>query len=419
MNEMKFVAVLVGVEYSDMTYRIDTSMKELEGLANACNIECAASIVQKLNTIHPRTYVGSGKVDEIKDLVRQTDANLVIMNEELSPTQLMNLEAELGIEVCDRTYLILEIFSQRAQTKEAVLQVKLARLQYLLPRLIGMNTGIYSQQGGSGFRGSGEKKLELDRRRINKEMSKTSRELKEMVKQRQVQRGRRKKNEIPVIALVGYTNSGKSTLMNQMLVYCDKSEKQVLAKDMLFATLETSTRQITLPNHQKALIVDTVGFVDQLPHGLIKAFRSTLEEVKEADLLLHVVDASNRNYEVQKEVTNKVLKELDAGDIPMLYVFNKMDVCDQVLVANLEDTVYMSALKDQDIVKLLERVSEMLYKEYNTYRFTIPYEQSNLFALLKAEGSIQSFEQVEDGYQVEALLKSEEWNDVMRKLEGK
>ena len=411
MEEIKFKAVLVGVEYSNIPYDINVSMKELEGLAKACDIECAMSVVQKLNTIHPKSYIGTGKMSEIRDYVNQCDANLVIINEELTPSQLQTLEEGIGIEVCDRTFLILEIFSRRAQTKEAVLQVKMARLQYLLPRLIGMNTGIYSQQGGSGFRGSGETKLELDRRRIKKELSNTSKELAEMVKQRQVQRGKRKKNEVPVIALVGYTNSGKSTLMNRLLVHSNNDEKQVFAKDMLFATLETSTRQIELKNGRKALLSDTVGFVDQLPHALVKAFRSTLEEVCEANVLVHVIDASNPNYETQKDVTNRVLKELGVEDIPMIYVYNKMDICEQVLIANQEDTVYMSALKG-NIDELLSKIEGVLYQDYKTYHFEIPYEKTSLFAYLKQQGCIQSFNETETGYQVEAFLNQKQWNEI-------
>lgn len=229
-----------------------------------------------------------------------------------------------------------------------------------------------------------------------------------MVKQRQVQRTKRKKNEMPVIALVGYTNSGKSTLMNRMLEHSNKEEKSVFAKDMLFATLETSTRQIELQHGRKALLSDTVGFVDQLPHALVKAFRSTLEEVSEADLLLHVIDASNPNYEVQRSVTNRVLKELGAENIPMLYIFNKMDICDQVLVANQEQTIYMSA-KDGELTDLLQAVEEILFADYQIYQFVIPYEKTNVFAQLKEDGAIQSFTEEEEGYQVEAFLSKQQW----------
>lgn len=416
MEEKKFKAVLVGVEYSSIPYDITVSMNELKGLAQACDIECAMQVIQKLDTIHPKSYVGTGKVSEIRSYVTQCDANLVIVNEELTPSQLQTLETEIGVEVCDRTFLILEIFSRRAKTKEAVLQVKMARLQYLLPRLIGMNTGIYSQQGGSGFRGSGEKKLELDRRRIKKELSSTAKELNEMVKQRQVQRGRRKKNEIPVIALVGYTNSGKSTLMNQLLACSNKVDKQVFAKDMLFATLETSTRQIELRHGEKILVSDTVGFVDQLPHTLVKAFRSTLEEVCEADLLLHVVDASNPHYETQQKVTNQVLRELGAEHIPMLYIYNKMDICEQVLVANQENTIYMSATKKENIPELLEKIEYLIFADYEVYQFEIPYEQTKLFSHLKELGAIQQFHETEMGYKVDAFLTKMQWETIKNQL---
>ena len=294
---------------SDNEFYID----ELKSLCTACDIEVSDIVIQKLEKINPATYIGKGKIEEIRLIL---EGEMVIFDDELSPLQVKNLTDRLQTEVTDRTDLILRIFEQRAQTKEAKLQVEIARDQYLLPRLVGMQEHMSHQQGGSGFRGSGEKQIELDRRNISRRLSRSKKELAEIVKQRQIQRERRKRNDIPVIALVGYTNSGKSTLLNTL---CQNKEKKVFQKDMLFATLQTSTRNIKIKNHP-CLLTDTVGFIERLPHNLVQAFRSTLEEVKEADLLLQVIDTSFEDYQMQVDTTNQVLKELGVENTPMIYV---------------------------------------------------------------------------------------------------
>ena len=280
-------ALIVGVKYKEMDYDLDSSLVELEELCKACNIKVIKKCVQNLDKINPSLYIGTGKVQEIK--MQLDDIDIVIFDEELSPLQIKNLTDGLDIEVTDRTDLILRIFEQRAKSKEAKLQVEIAKGQYLLPRLAGMKEHLYSQQGGSGFRGSGEKQIELDRRMIANQIYQAKNQLAKIVKQRQTQRKKRKNNEMKVIALVGYTNSGKSTLMN---AFCIDKNKQVLQKNMLFATLQTATRNIKI-NHHPCLLTDTVGFINRLPHHLVQAFRSTLEEVVEADLLIHVVDTTN------------------------------------------------------------------------------------------------------------------------------
>lgn len=400
---MNMTAIIVGVIYNHQGYDIEVSMKELEALADACNIEVVDEMTQKLDHINNATFIGSGKVEELRMMVEATKANLVIFNEELSPAQIMNLEEGLQVEVTDRTALILRIFASRAQTKEAKLQVEIATLRYMLPRLIGMSEGIYSQQGGSGFRGSGETKLELDRRKIKHQISVLEDELKEVVRQRQTQRVARTKNNIPVVALVGYTNSGKSTLMNRFLQLVNKDEKQVLAKDMLFATLETATRSITLEDNKTFLVTDTVGFVDQLPTHLVKAFRSTLEEVKEADLLLHIIDSSSPTYEVQTEVTNRVLKEIGVSDIPMIYVYNKNDLIVHI-VKQKSPSIQISALNDDNLDGLIDVIKEALFKGHQTCVMKIPYDKGNIYAYLKNNAHIIKTEEIEDGYQIEVEL---------------
>ena len=301
-------ALIVGVKYKEIGYDLDSSLVELEELCKACNIKVIKKCIQNLDKINPSLYIGTGKVQEIK--MQLDNIDIVIFDEELTPLQVKNLTDSLDIEVTDRTDLILRIFEQRAKSKEAKLQVEIAKGQYLLPRLAGMKEHLYSQQGGSGFRGSGEKQIELDRRIIANQIYQAKSQLAKIVKQRQTQRKKRKNNEMKVIALVGYTNSGKSTLMN---AFCNDKNKQVLQKNMLFATLQTATRNIKI-NHHPCLLTDTVGFIDRLPHHLVQAFRSTLEEVIEADLLIHVVDTANENYETCIETTNQVLKELGVKD---------------------------------------------------------------------------------------------------------
>lgn len=401
-------AILVGAVYFGQPYDIHTSMQELEALANACDIEVADVFIQKMDHINISTYIGKGKVEEVQMQAEATGSDFVIVNEELSPSQLVNLEELLACKVLDRTTLILEIFARRAATKEAKLQVEIATLRYMLPRLIGLSTGIYSQQGGSGFRGIGETKLELDRRKIKHQITVLEEELKEAVRQRQIQRSAREKKELPVVAIVGYTNSGKSTLLNWFLTSYGKEEKQVLAKDMLFATLETATRSITLDDNKQFLLTDTVGFVDQLPHHLVKAFRSTLEEVKEADLLLHVVDLANPTYPTQIEVTNQVLEEIGVKEIPMIYVYNKADLNEQ-LMEYRNPFVKISALQKQGMPELLGAIRTILFSTYQVCMMRIPYEDSAVYAYLKHNAHLIAEEETEDGYNVEVELSPKDF----------
>jgi len=342
--------------------------EELKSLCEACHIEIGDVVIQKLEKINPATYIGKGKIEEIKLKLQD---EMVIFDDELTPLQVKNLTDLLETEVTDRTDLILRIFDERAKTKEAKLQVEIARDQYLLPRLVGMQEHMSHQQGGSGFRGSGEKQIELDRRIIARKLARSRKELAEIVKQRQVQRQRRKNNQIPVIALVGYTNSGKSTLLNTL---CPDKQKKVFEKDMLFATLETSTRHIKIKNHD-CLLTDTVGFIERLPHHLIQAFRSTLEEVKEADLLLHVVDTSFEDYQMQIETTNEVLKSLGVENTPMIYVYNKIDLNKYAYIQPQSPYVFISAKYKRGLDLLEDEISHLLFKDYEVFELSIPYSQ--------------------------------------------
>lgn len=381
-------ALLIAVEYYAMNYDLDVSIEELKMLAQACQMNVKGVIIQKLNERTPQYYIGKGKVDEIKRQLE--DIDIIIFNEELSPMQVKNLTDAFLIEVSDRSDLILRIFETRAKTQEAKLQVKIARNQYLLPRLAGMRKDIYSQQGGSGFRGSGEKQIELDRRVIHKQIVQYQKELNQLVSHRKTQRKRRKKHDMKIVSLVGYTNSGKSSLLNYF------SHKKVLEKDMLFATLETSTRLIALNHHQKILMSDTVGFIDQLPHHLIKAFRSTLEEVKEADLLLHVIDSSSVNLQKHIETTKEVLKELGVENTPVLYVYNKIDKIQETIFIPQDPYVMISVKNKENLDILQEKIISLLFNDYEKVELFIPYGQGKDYQYLKQNYDIQKEEFLEE-----------------------
>lgn len=378
--------ILVGVQYPQMTYDFDISMQELKQLAYACDIEVKAVVTQNLDTISPQYYIGKGKVMEIKELVEQDD--IVIFNEELTPLQIKNLTDQYQVEVTDRSDLILRIFASRAKTKEAKLEVGIARLQYLLPRLAGMKQNLYSQQGGMGFRGSGEKQIELDRRRIRRQLTQAKRELAMIEKQRQTQRQLRKHHQEKVVCLVGYTNSGKSSLLNAL------TSKKVYEKDMLFATLQTSSRRVYMKKHH-VIMSDTVGFIHQLPHSFVQSFRSTLEEVKDADLLIHVIDASSPYYHNQIETTLSVLKELDALDIPMIYVYNKMDLVHQPIVHEQGICIDVSVKEKKRLDDLENMIIDILFKDYELISVYIPYEEGHIFSEIEYQYEILHTEYLE------------------------
>ena len=336
-------------------------MEELSQLAQACGMEVAGQITQNLPKLHQALYMGKGKLLEIRESLEEGEIDLLIFDRSLTPTQLRNLQSLLDCPILDRTTLILEIFAARAKTREAKLQVEYARLQYVLPRLTGMHKALSRQGGGSGLanKGAGEKKLELDRRRIEKRMSELRRELKKISQERKTQKKRRMEGRTRRVALVGYTNAGKSTLMNRMLDrYTRDPSKKVLEKDMLFATLDTTVRRICTGAGGEFLLSDTVGFIHQLPAGLIKAFRSTLEEAKEADLLLHVLDYSDESYRKQREVTEETLRDLGAGDIPVIYIYNKADLrTDFASLPVIRDNrIYLSARTGAGIPELVEMI---------------------------------------------------------------
>lgn len=401
--EEKERALLVGVNINDDEYFFK-EVNELRELTKACNMEPVELVVQNLSSINSAYYVGVGKLDEIKDKIKELDIDIVIFNNELTPSQLKNIEQKLDIAVLDKTALILEIFNIRAKTKEAKLQVEVARLKYMLPRLVGLHKALGRQGGGSGVsnKGSGEKKIELDRRIIEARISKLNKELEQISKIRETQSKQRENSSIPLISMVGYTNAGKSTLLNDFVELSGEDEdKKVFEEDMLFATLETSVRKIKLKDNKEFLLSDTVGFIKSLPHELIKAFRSTLEEVKHADLLLHVIDFSDDDYEENIRVTENTLKIIGAQDIPVIYVYNKSELKKEKLPVINNNSIYISAKNKIGIYELLELINKTIFKEYKSCCMLIPYDKGSILSYFNEMYYIKNAEYIEEGTKIE------------------
>lgn len=405
--------LLVGVDTGGDGEDFERSMEELSSLAEACFMEPVGTITQRMESINKGLYVGTGKVLEIKEAAELLEVSVVIFDDALTPSQLRNLQKEISKPVLDRTTLILDIFETRARTREAKLQVESAKLKYLLPRLVGMHEALTRQGGTSGSmssRGAGEKKLELDRRRIEHRISELSGELDEVSRERQVQRKRRQGARIPLVALVGYTNAGKSTIMNAMIdSYGKDEEKKVLEKDMLFATLDTTVRRICTGNNKDFLLSDTVGFIHKLPHGLVKAFHSTLEEVESADLLLQVVDYSDPHYREQMRTTGQTLTELNAGNIPMITIFNKVDKCNweesgqegkayPKMVG--KDKIYLSAKDEASLKMLVDMILDRIYAGYVVQKFLIPYEKGSIVSYFMENAQVIGKSYEENGTKI-------------------
>lgn len=398
--QKRLKAILVGVNIQSNQEVFEYSMEELGNLATACHVKVVGQVTQNLQKIHHTHFIGRGKIQELMELIDETEATLVIFDDELSSTQIRNLESSLDREVVDRTMLILEIFATRAKTRESQLQVEVARLKYMLPRLVGSRTDLGRQGGGSGFknRGSGETKLELDRRKIEEKISVLSKELENLIDQRHVQRHKRHQNNMPIISLVGYTNAGKSTIMNAMLdEFGDGNDKAVFEKDMLFATLETAVRRVTLDTNQTILLTDTVGFIHKLPHHLVKAFRSTLEEVREADVLIHVLDYSNPYYEEQRKLTNEILEEIGVTNIPVIYAYNKTDLAEGVSTEDKEHHLYISAKTKQGMTALTNSIRKLAFRDHVRCELFIPYAEGQIVSYFNENGHVLVEEYEESG----------------------
>lgn len=407
IREDDYKAITVGLQRKeDISY----SMAELKGLCEAAGADVLGQMVQNMERPNTATYIGKGKVEELAELVRNMEADMVVFNDELTGMQLRNLEDALGVRVIDRTILILDIFASRATSKEGKLQVELAQLQYRIPRLTGFGNSLSRLGGGIGTRGPGEKKLETDRRHIERRMYDIKSELYQLKNTRNVQRAKREKSEIPIVALVGYTNSGKSALMNRLLSKTDKEEKTVFEKNMLFATLDTQQRNVTLENGRQFILIDTVGFVSKLPHSLVEAFKATLEEVTFADLLLHVVDSSYENHDFHIGVTNKVMNEIGAGNKEKLMVYNKIDLPhEEILPESGYDYVEISAKKDINIDGLIAKIEEKIFGDYMNAQFLIPYDRGDISSYLCSEATVNVMDYKENGTFFSVSIKNSDY----------
>ena len=397
-------AILVGLELPE-SYHFKEAMEELKNLALACNIEVLDTITQRLNNPTSNFYIGSGKVEEIKQAAITLEANVVVFDDELSPSHIRNLEKALEMKVIDRTILILDIFARRAKTKEAMLQVELAQCEYMLPRVVGLYSSLSRQKSGTGSKGPGETKLELDRRILKDRVHHLKQELKELVTIRRVQREKRKKEDVFTVALAGYTNAGKSTMLNKILEFSfQNSEKYVFEKDMLFATLETSTRNITLPNKHQFLVTDTVGFISKLPHHLIEAFKSTLEEITEASLILHIIDAANKEYLSQIDVVEEVLQKLGATNIPTIYVFNKIDLVQGDIIVDKQPQIMVSAVTGKGMQDLVDLIDATLYNKMHHVKMLLPFDKGNIYGFLRENAHIKATDYQADGIHLDIEL---------------
>ena len=393
LKQVKEKVILVGVSTDDHD-DTEKSLDELEELASTAGAVTVGRVIQNLSQIHPVTYVGKGKLDEIKDLLWETEATGIICDDELSPIQLGNMEDALNTKIMDRTLIILDIFANRASTNEGKIQVELAQLKYRQSRLVGPGKSLSRLGGGIGTRGPGEKKLEMDRRLIKGRIAQLNRELKDVKRHREVTREQRSRNQVPVIAIVGYTNAGKSTLLNTL------TGADVLEEDKLFATLDPTTRNLKLPSKQEVLLTDTVGFIRKLPHHLIEAFKSTLEEAKYADIILHVVDASNPQMDEQMYIVYETLMNLEVKNKPVITAFNKQDKVDgEVILRDFkaDHVVNISAKTGEGLENLQNVIEEVLREQKILIEQLYPYADAGKIQLIRKYGELLEEEYREEG----------------------
>ncbi len=403
LEDFKERVILVGVSEQDGDDAED-SLAELAELVKTAGASVAGTLIQKRELIHPGTYVGTGKVVEIAELLEHTGATGIVCDDELSPAQLKNLETMLNTKVMDRTLIILDIFAARATTSEGKIQVELAQLKYRLSRLTGLGRSMSRLGGGIGTRGPGEKKLEIDRRLINDRIAQLNRELKEVVKHREIARAKRERNAVPVVAIVGYTNAGKSTLLNHL------TDAEVLEEDKLFATLDPTTRMLELEGHQQVLLTDTVGFIRKLPHHLIEAFKSTLEEAKYADYIIHVVDASNPQRDKQMYIVYETLDHLGVKNKKILTLFNKIDIRtddDPLQDFRADHVLQISAAENAGLDAVKDVLQEMLREDKIYIERVIPYAQAGVLQLVRNKGELVSEEYVPEGISIRAYVPME------------
>ena len=398
IKEEKERVILVGVSTRENDDTED-SLDELKDLVKTAGAEAVGRVIQKRELVHPGTYVGKGKIEEIRELLWELDATGIVCDDELSPAQMNNLEHELECKVMDRTLLILDIFAKHATTSEGKIQVELAQLKYMLPRLTGKGIAMSRLGGGIGTRGPGETKLETDRRHIRRRIESLKEELSDLEKHRQMLRSRRKKDGVITCAIVGYTNAGKSTLMNCL------TDAGVLAQDKLFATLDPTSRALKLPSGVTVMMIDTVGLVRRLPHHLVEAFRSTLEEAAQSDIILNVCDASSDEARTHMQVTTDLLESLGCGDTPIITVLNKCDLLDETMLAqDFKACVRISAKNGMGIDELLNAIENNLPVRMKRVKILLPFAQAGLANEIRNKGTLIYEEYVAEGLSVEAVV---------------
>ena len=398
-SDEKERCILVSVDTG--YFDAELSINELEQLAETAGAEIYGKMIQKRDKPENTTYIGEGKLYELRDMCKSAEIDLLIFDGELTPSQQRNIEYFTDVRTIDRTTLILDIFALNARTGEGKLQVELAQLKYMLPRLSGKGTSMSRLGGGIGTRGPGESKLESDRRHIRRRIKSLEDSLENVVKRRTLLHKRREKTGVTTVAIVGYTNAGKSTLLNAL------TDAGVLTENKLFATLDPTSRALKLPDGRSVILVDTVGFISRLPHSLVESFKSTLEEVVYADLILNVCDASNPDYEQQIDVTLDTIKELGASDKPVLTVFNKCDLTKNLHLFSLDrNTVRISAKTGEGLLALLEKIASMLENTRRRVRLIIPYSDGNLISRIRNDGELISEEYTPDGIMIDAVLDS-------------
>lgn len=402
-SEQKEKIIVVGVATSDND-DTDKSLDELIELGQTAGVETVAKVIQNREKIHPGTYIGKGKIDEVRELVAKNNADTVVCDDELTPAQFNNLSDMLEVKVVDRTVMILDIFAKRASTSEGKLQVELAQLRYRASHLIGGRSELSRLGGGIGTRGPGEQKLEMDRRLIKERITQVRKELEQVKRTRELTRKKRQENPIPVVAIVGYTNAGKSTLLNHL------TGARVLSENKLFATLDPTTRKLVRENGEEILFTDTVGFIRKLPHHLIQAFRSTLEEAKYADIILHVVDCSNEDMDAQMYTVYETLKKLEIGDKKVITAFNKIDICEKEEVLkdlSADRTVKISAKTGEGIEQMLSVISEVIAEGKQLLEKVFGYNEANIVASVRKYGQVIEEDYRNEGIYIKALIPRE------------
>lgn len=401
-------AILVGVYFSKEEKTLaESSLDELAELADTANATVVGRLLQIRDRIDSATFIGKGKVQELVTLMEETEANLVIFDDELSAAHVRNLERAIDGKILDRTQLILDIFASRANTKEGILQVDLAQLSYLLPRLAGQGQHLSRLGGGIGTRGPGETKLETDRRHIKRRISEVKLRLEDVMKQRKLSRARRKKNEVYQIALVGYTNAGKSTLLNRL------TDAAVLEEDKLFATLDPTSRQLKLPSGKEVILTDTVGFIKKLPHDLVAAFRATLEEVKEADLILHVVDSHTPDVESRMKTVDEILTELGASQTPSLVVYNKIDLMDDSnMLPYVSPSIKISAYNEEHLNRLRHEIDRILFLKDVKVQLTIPAGRGDIISLVHRNAVVEHMDSSDESIEITARFTEDNYKKI-------